>query len=496
MPSEVAMATRRLHPFTLVFEAIGVGRHLVLPAIAAALGGGGRDNAERAVTIILGVLAIPAVIAAIARYATFRFRLTGEELVLDSGVLSRRHRVIPLERIQNIGVQQSWLQRLCGVAEVRIETAGGGEQSEAHLRVLARREAEALREELLRGRGAEPMEEGGEAAEPVERLARLTAGELALAGATANEVGIIAATLAGLGQMADELLQSVVNTWPDPDMLVPSAPVLGIALVALALGSLVVSGGWIISIVAAVVGYHDFTLERVGGKLRKRYGLLGRREGIVPLHRVQLIRVEESLLRRPFERASLKIETAGAGPGQAQAQGAEAFVPITRRRDVPRLLRAVYPDVDYDAFEFRPVHPRARRRLWIRSSIPLVLLAGGLALFHHPYWLALLVLEAPLFGIAHLQYRSLGYALLPGYVAARAGFVNRVTWVVPDEKIQTLHVSESPFQRRHGLATVHIDTAGGGILGVARVRDLPRAEAMALLRELEGRIQVVGSRGY
>lgn len=483
MPSEAApvastpvdAAPRRLHRFTLFFGALRVARAFTVPAVLGALRAGG-NGAEQALAVGLGILSVPALLAAVAKYLTFRYRLKGDELVLDSGIVSRSRRVIPLARVQNIDVRQSWLERLCGVAELRVETAGG-ERPEAVLSVLGRREAEALRAELLRRRQAAPAAGAGPAA-PVEVLAHLSPADLALAGATANQAGLVAAALAGSLQILDDLPIDIPRPEIDPTALVPGLPAAGVALAVLAVLLFFALLGWFFSVVGAVVGYHDFALEKAGGELRKRYGLLGRREGSVPLSRVQAIRVEESLLRRPLGLAALKVETAGAGPGQRG--GAEAFLPLARQRDVPRLVAAVFGDLDYAALRFRPVHPRARRRFFLRFSAPIVLLAGALALLADPAWLFLLTLEPLAFLLAHKEYRHRGYARAPGYIAARAGFFNRITWLIPERRIQTLHVTETPFQRRHGLATLVVDTAAGG-RRVARVVDLGREEASRLL---------------
>ncbi|HEX7050381.1 MAG TPA: PH domain-containing protein [Longimicrobiales bacterium] len=481
-----AAPARRLHRSTLLFEALRIGRAFVVPALLAALGAAD-DGPGRTTAVGLGVLAVPALLAAIAKYLGLRYRLTTEELVIDSGVLSRRHRVIPLRRIQNIDVRQSWLQRLASVAELRIETAGG-ERTEAVLSTLAWTDAEALRAELLGRRAAlgHAGMEIREAAPPAETLARLSPADLALAGATANEAGLAAAGLLGLLQLVEDLPVQVPLPGVDPSALIPSPPAVGIAIVVAALLALSLLAGWLLSIIGAVIGYHGFTLERAGDELRKRYGLLGRREGSMPIRRVQTIRVEESLLRRPFGLAALKIETAGAGPGQRPRAGAEAFLPLARRRDVPRLAGAVFNDLDYATLRFHPVHPRARRRRFLRYSAPLILIAGVTALATRPAALLLLLLVPLLFLIAHKQYRHMGYALAPGYAATRAGFFNRITWIIPDRKIQTLHIHETPFQRRHGLATVIIDTAGGG-RSIASIPDLPREEARLLLDRLTTR---------
>jgi putative membrane protein len=108
----------------------------------------------------------------------------------------------------------------------------------------------------------------------------------------------------------------------------------------------------------------------------------------------------------------------------------------------------------------------------------------ALAWFVDPVWLWILMLEPFAYVAAHLHHRHQGYALTQGYVVARSGFFNRIAWIIPERKVQTLHVHETALQRRYGLATLGVDTAAGE----ARVVDLGRAEALALLARLAGGI--------
>jgi putative membrane protein len=498
MPSEAAAALadgRRLHPLSLGFSAVTIARKMVWPALVGGFGLGDGEIA-RMLPIFIAALAVPALIGATLEYVLYRWRLTGDELLLRSGVLSRRNRVIPLARVQNVEVRQNVMHRVFGVAELRVETAGAGAEAEAVLSVLGLAEAQAARVRLLahrRASAAIAVSADGEA-DAIERpavppLAQLSTGDVLLAGATANEAGVIAAALAGLLQFADDLPLPFFEQVGDAVMgrAAESWLVFGIGLVILFLLL-----GWMISIAGAVVRYHGFTLSVEGGEMRKRYGLLTVHEASVPLERVQAIRVEESLPRRLLGLASLSIETAGGTPGQRG--GAEAFVPIARRAEVGRLVRGIFGDADADT-PLRPVHPRARMRLAIRYSVLLLLvwapfwgarwldvqpLAGRLA-----PWLAVL-LPLPWLA-AGLAYRGRGWALPPGYVMARSGVMTRVTWIVPDRKLQTLHLRATPFQRRRGLATVVVDTAAGG--RQAAIIDLGEPTARRLLEELTDRIR-------
>lgn len=494
MPSE----PRRLHGFTVVSRAIRLARQLVLPAI---LGGASLGNdLDTIARWVLFITAVPSLGVAIAQWLAFRYRLDEDELIIDSGVLSRRRRVIPLARVQNVDLEQGALERLAGVAELRLETASGGRETEAGLAVLSVREARSLRTELLRRRSAArdpagaaeraPVQDaGGPGREPGEgrTLLQLSLSDLAIAGATSNEAGLIAAGLATAMEAADNVggLDRIAGLM---DEVFVRGAALG-AMGAVAAGAVLVIGfillGWPVSIVANVVRFHGFTLSRSGDDLRREYGLVRRHHSTIPLERVQAVRIEEMLLRRPLGLSALKIETAGAGPRQRQegrGSGAEAFVPIARRRDVGRLLREVFEDARFEGVEMRPVSPRSLRRGVIRLASPVLLGAAAAALWGGPAWLALLGLLLPAWAVARAQYRARAWARTPGYVLVRSGVLTRITWVVPQRKIQTLHVRESPFQRRWELATLMVDTAAGG--RVARAVDLHRDTASGLLVDL------------
>lgn len=503
MPSE----GRRLHGFTVVSRALRIARQLVLPAV---LGGASiGSDIDTAIRWIFLILALPSLGLAIAQWLAFRFRLTEDELILDSGVLSRRRRVIPLARIQNIDLEQSALERLAGVAQLRLETASGGRETEAGLSVLGVDEARSLRSELLRRRAATgsglgaaergPSEaagrgarEPGDAQAPASEertLLRLSLTDLAIAGATSNEAGLIAAGLATAMQVVQDVgVMEPVGRWIESafergaDLGIVGAAGAGAALV---LGFVVL--GWVVSIGATLVRFHGFTLTRVGDELRREYGLLSRHHSTVPLERVQAVRIEETLLRRPLGLAALKIETAGTGPQQRQDRaggGAEAFVPIARRRQVGVLLREVFEDARFDGVELHPVSPLSLRRGFTRLAVPVALGGAAAALWMGPRWLALLLLLAPAWWLARAQYGARGWGRTPGYALARGGVLTRVSWVVPERKIQTLHLRETPFQRRWGLATLLVDTAAGG--RVARVVDLDGDTGRGLLVDLAG----------
>ena len=319
------MAPRRPHPYALLIEVFEVGRAMLLPAILGGASMGGRGMGRMMLWGLM-FLTVPTLLFAIAEYLALRYRLAGDELIMDSGVFSRRHRVIPLARVQNLDLRQNALQRLFDVAELRVETAGGDSNEPVPL-VLGRAKAEALRAELLAGRERAAPSTEAPSVSAAGVLAHISPQQLALAGATANEAGVIFALLIAALEVAYQLPLGIPRVRLDPRAVIPDLPLTSAVLLGLAVLLAFAILAWVLSITGAVVGYWDFVLERTGGELRKQYGSLDRREVTIPLGRVQALRVEESLMRRPLGLASLKIETAGGGPARLDAEAPRHFFP-------------------------------------------------------------------------------------------------------------------------------------------------------------------------
>lgn len=88
------------------------------------------------------------------RYHTLRYRLDDHGVSVSYGVLFRREAFLTYSRIQDIHVKRNIIERWLGLGTVEVETAGGGEGSEA---IAGLTEFELVRDFLYsRMRGAGP----------------------------------------------------------------------------------------------------------------------------------------------------------------------------------------------------------------------------------------------------------------------------------------------------------------------------------------------------
>ncbi len=472
----------KLHPISVPYRILqsapGLFGLLVLAAIGAEQFQAGLLVLVATLALIIGSIAV--ILWQVAYYRRFAYEVTLDTFDIRSGVISRRHREIPYRRVQNVDISRTMIQRMLGIAELRIETAGGA-QSEAHLRYVGYDEAKRLQEQIREiTRGVDRAVDTAPDEDAHEELYRITERDLGVLAVASFDLRVASFLAVILSVMAPSVIIGMLLAAP----IDPVAIIAAIGLVVVIL-SAILSGG------SAIINNYGFTLTRVGDELRYERGLLQRYDGSIPLEKVQSVVVTENLLMRWFGYASLTVETAGYGPG-AGAESAQA-VPISRRERTVSIAQEIER---FDPSRFSRPAKRARIRYTIRYLVLAFLLVG--AAYALTWWsgadvawwvTGVGVLLAPL--AAHLKWSHRGYALVDGYALLRAGFWRRRTHIVPYYRIQTVDEVQTIIQRRWRIATVVIDTAGssGLVAGNPTAYDIDEREATQLRDSLSAELQ-------
>ncbi|WP_267163134.1 PH domain-containing protein [Halovenus salina] len=470
-------------PYRILENAYRIVGLVVISALFSS-GDGGQGGAGGSGTsilvfgsfVLLGLTAVA--VWEFAYVKRYEYRISPDTLDIYSGVFSRREREIPFDRIQNVDIAQNVFQRALGIAEVRLETAGGGE-TEARLRYVSRPEATRIQEivsERKRGEAERDPEE------PDDALFELDSGELAVLGLTSANFNLFGLVV---------LLFVVLGTPVAAEQVSPRLAVLLFLGPALAAVALVVL--WVLSGIQAVLRYYAFRLVRHEDELRYQRGLFQQYNGTIPLSKIQTLMIRENVIARAVGYGNLAIETAGYGPGQGN-DDIESAIPIAKQARLFDLARTIE---DFGEISFNRPPKRARIRYVGRYTIFVAVLVAALGGIHLQTgvlsdWYLGVVLWLLVPPAAHLKWVNLGYYCDENYVITRSGFWTRQTTVVPYYRVQTVSVSQTVFQRRRRLGTLVVDTASsGGFWGGNGIAlDIDIEEASRLHETIHNRFQL------
>jgi putative membrane protein len=174
-----------------------------------------------------------------------------------------------------------------------------------------------------------------------------------------------------------------------------------------------------------------------------------------------------------------------AGGEQTSQRGVRDLAPLGEPDAVQQVIRHVLQSDAWPPERWRPLHPRAWRRLFVLPSVVVAAAAIGLTWRYGPVGLPLLLAVPVLVLRARIWARHAGWAESGGLVAIRTGWLSRSWEFTEIRKLQSLRLTASPIDRRHGMATLWLDTAGASSRdGVLRIPFLPAAEARALYERL------------
>ncbi len=475
----------RLHPLTLMLRLIKTVPALamaIIPAIAWM-----SESQQRLQTFVLfgcmalyGAVALPLILA---HYLRFSYRITGKEIIIRSGVFRRRKRSIPIERVQNVEIQRTLLPRLAGLASVKIMTAGSNEaegvlEYTSHQAALNIRDMVRRRDEPGRSTAAAeavPSEPDLLAAMPLERVF--------LAGTFRFSLVYIAIIFSGLAyvQQLSGFTEQDLLDWigsEQAETIASEARRLGwiIALATILITCLL---AWFTGLIETVTRYYNFRLRRLGDKLVRSHGLLTLQEATIPLKRIQALVVYSNFLMRFFGWFRLELQIIGHDVSGRRSRMA---LPLARWHELAVVGPHIRPFVLPGTYE--RVSKLTIRRTFIRYAAVFSLIVVPVAFFFGS-WIFWVFLVLPLLGyLAKLQYRNHGYRFSDNTLYIRRGVFRQHIWVVPAERFQAFMIRGTFFQRRLGLRTVSVDTAGAGYLRYPRIVDLPEATAHAVTSRL------------
>ncbi|MFO8098240.1 MAG: PH domain-containing protein [Salinibacter sp.] len=492
MPSPLGAVQepQRLHPLTLLLR-VGASLPALVIILLPTLQNPSSENVVSVVLgILYGVVALPTIVL---QYLRFSYRITPKQIVIQKGVLNRKNRSIPIERVQNIQVEQNLVARLFGMAKVKIETAGSA-ATEGALEYVGLEAAHEIRR-VVRSFQREDVDAADAADETEaptgELLFAMSLPRVMLSGAFRFSLFYLVLIFSALELIDPELIvervlrsQGRVDQITDLMAAHPAIAILGSIAGAVVLG-------WISGILIHVSRYYGFRLRLDDDKLHKRHGLFTVTEDTVPLKKVQALILRTNPLMRAFGWYGLQVQTVGT---DVDEQGHRVIAPFAQYDAILQLAQRVrtfdLPD------RFQSVSPLTIRRRFFRYSVVLGLVLVPVGYFWPATWWHLgdvalpwwgLALLPGLLGWAVLQYRNHGYARQDDGLYVRRGVLSRHLWILPTEKFHVFAATASLFQRRLGLKTLYVDTAGAASSAYPEIVDLPAAEADTQLNGLYNR---------
>ena len=406
------------------------------------------------------------------QFKNFFFQVVDDKFIIHQGVFKKEELSVPFERIQSVHIKQNIIQQILNVVALEIDTAGSVKK-EVGIPALRRSYAEALKEYLLERKEEEGIAEqtistvDQPVAAPVERsfqkgerILHLGLADLFRVGITENHLrtGLIAlGVIFGYFNQLEEIIAEELEaaTRQVEAFLTTMAYVVPIGIILFVLVSM------LLSLFRTALRYFNLSMYLSNRGLTVESGLLKRQENVVPANKIQYIAWKSNPLRKLIGYHSLAIYQASSG--EVNRKNA-LNVPGCQRAQLDDVNHAFFPELDEaDKARLAPASFWQFRLLLYFGMVPTVALA--ILGWFEGWWFYILagiyLTLADFFIRKYVQHFSV--QISEGLLQVKRGWVFPQHVLLKHYKVQGVNVRQSIFQKRRGLVSLTLYTAGGKI---------------------------------
>lgn len=436
-----------------------------------------KEGSMLKVAIGLGVVFVIAAVIAYLKYRNFTFHIDedNEEFIVRTGIINKSRLAVPLNKIQQVNINQSVIQRIIGVHALEVDTAGSGKK-EISIRAITHDLAIALKSRLLEitKSAVEKVDEDGNTVvdeqpqhAPFIRVSFLT---LLKTGITSNYARSFALLIAFMITMFQHIEDFIMYAEIDDDPLDDyiNAEIMLKFLVFIIIAIMVLT--LIINLSRTIIRYYGYKVTKQQNSLLLSYGLLNTKNTIIRPEKVQIVTVGRNFFQKKMDILDVKIRQAASS--DPHPDNKQAFIEIpgcnTEERDI--LLDFLLREVPQKGKELKPNY-----RMFVFIFFKAVIIPVGiyftLAYFFKDmldYMIFVPVYAAFVTLLAYFAYRNSRLYVNNDFIINQRGAWDIDNDYLAPYKIQSVSVQQYFWQKGADVGSLKLCTAGGEVtFGVA-----------------------------
>lgn len=413
----------------------------------------------------IGILVLVAVIAYL-RYRNFTFYIDdqNDEFIIQKGILNKTRIAIKLEKIQQVTINQSFIQKVIGVYALDVDTAGT-HQKEAVIRAVSHELAQALKMRLLEGGKKEETTENTDVV-PETPFIKIGFSSLVKIGLTSNYMRSLALLIAFAGTVyenvqsfmrANEIDNNQVNTYIDERLAMFSVSIL----IAILLGILL-----LLNLGRTIIKYFDFKITRQYRSLLLSYGLLNTKNTIIRPEKVQIVSTSRNFLQKKLDTLNLKIRQASGNADQEENDKRAIQIPGCNAAERDKILSLLFHKIPEEGVTIRPNIRRLVVGAILYLFVPLVvlLLLYKFTVLPIAEYLIFVPLYLTFTGLLlYFGFRNNRLFVTDEFIICRKGVWDIEHHIIEPHKIQAIATSQLFWHKSADIGSITLYTAGGKI---------------------------------
>lgn len=421
-------------------------------------------------SLILLAIALLVIVIGYLNYRHFLFYIDEEqdEFILKKGVFNRERIGVRFERIQQVNINQSFLQKLADVYEVEIETAGSA-KNEAKIKAVSKRTALAIRERLLAGkmteeeRSTDTVISRDGIPEPATSALKISLASLVKIALTSDYLKSLGLILAFVATVYNKLKESLFKDSEMENNVIEYLSSLHLSQYILLIIGVLILIVFVFNLFRFVIVYFDFTIRKQGRSLQFSYGLLNTKNTLIQPSKVQVIRLVTNYFQRKLNLQRMFIMQASSDVHQDKK--ATLQLPGFNEQEGQQIIQMLLDAQPVEGFMIKPTIRRIIASVNKFILIPLVIamIFSWVKAAWTPFLIGLpfyLVFVSFLIYIGYLNNRLFVHQ---DFVIKKSGIWDISTEILEPFKIQAVTTKQYLWHVKSNVGHVTLHTAGGDL---------------------------------
>ncbi|GGB66409.1 hypothetical protein GCM10007424_02980 [Flavobacterium suaedae] len=436
------------------------------------------------VALIVGTVVVLISIIAYLKYRNFTFYIDEEndEFVLKDGILNKSRTTIPLEKIQQVNINQNLIQKFIGVHALEVDSAGSSKK-EVTIKAITHELALLLKERLLSSENknfeadAEKVTEKEEEKDFVE-ISFLSLVKTGITSNYARSFGLLFAFVMTIYQNVDEYIgtmgynENPIDEYIHPRMLLRFITFIIVAIIFLTL---------LVNLSRTILKYFGYKIAKKKDSLLLSYGLLNTRSTIIKPERVQIAGVRRNFFQKKMNIQDVKVQQASnMGNNSAKEQQKMAIeIPGCNNSERDAILAFLLGEIPERGQELRPSIRKLIIQIVKALIIPVaIFLLLAITVFPEIYDAIIFLPVYILFvGVmVFFAYYNSKLFVSDDFIIKQSGAWDIDNDFLAPHKIQAVSVKQYFWQKKPDIGKVTLYTAGGslsfGVANYTRIKEL------------------------
>lgn len=421
--------------------------------------------------LTLALIAIIAIVASVAyiQYLNFTFYIDEEndEFIINKGVFNKTKIAIQLNKIQQVNINQSFIQRIIGVHALDVDTAGSSNK-EVKIRAISQDLAVSLKAKLLENEGEKQFisEENIPEANTETTIIKISFLSLVKVGLTSKYGRTFAVLLAFFATIYENVQQWSNNGSGVGDKidsyLNATTAMISVSIIVFVVLVLIL----VINLGRTIIRFFDFKIARQKKSLVLSYGLLNTRNTIIKPEKVQILTISRNYFQKKLNVLDIKIKQASVGESEKEERKSAIEIPGCNPAERDEILKLLLHKIPTKEHVLIPNIRKIIGSVFKFVALPVLILivfANFITLsnYHYLYFAPVYLMIVAL--SIYFGFKNSRLFISNDTIIKQSGVWDIDQEIIEIQKIQAITTSQLFWHKKPNIGTVTLHTAGGNI---------------------------------